>query len=276
MPATNTRPHNVDEIRNTVYARCKRWLAVALSLKGLLFAGGTLTVLTSVDSLIAPLVIAALAAASELAMWRSDFVKSVAEAVQRKLDFENSFGWRITNADLRDVLARYATNLPRLQEQSTSNYFASQDPPGLQRALQNLQESAWWSKHLTESMWKVCLIAICLLVVFCMVLLLTSIQTISDQTVLASIARVVTSAILLLFSLNLLRSMVGYFTFSKKAEKAEDAASKLLAGGSIDDIEPIKLWQEYQLARASASLLPTWMWKLRQKKLNQLWQAYHN
>ena len=90
-------------------------------------------------------------------------------------------------------------------------------------------------------MWKVCLIAICLLVVLCVILLLISIQTISDQRVLASIAKLVTSAILLLFSLTLLRSMVGYFTFSKKAEKAEDVASKLLVASSIDDIEPIKL-----------------------------------
>jgi hypothetical protein len=276
MSSNKTRPHNVDEIRNAVYARCKRWLAVALSLKGLLFAGGTLTVLSSVDSLIAPLVIAALAAASELAMWRSDFVKGVAEAVQRKLDFENSFGWHITNADLRDVLARYATDLQALQEESTSNYFASQEPPGPQRALQNLQESAWWSKHLTESMWKVCLIGICVLVVLCLGLLLTSIQAISDQAVRVSIAKVITSGILLLFSLNLLRSMVGYFTFSKKAEKTEDAASKLLETGSARDIDPIKIWQEYQLARASAPLLPTWMWKLRQRRLNQLWQHYHN
>jgi len=276
MSAVNTRRHNVDKIRNVVFARCKRWLAVALSLKGLLFAGGTLIVVIPLDSWIAPLVIAAIAAASELTMWRSDFLKGVAETVQRKLDFEDSFGWRITNADLRDVIARYAKNLPSLQEKSASNYFASQDPPGAQRALQNLQESAWWSKHLTESMWKVCLIAICLLVILCVILLLISIQTISDQKIQASIAKLVTSAILLLFSLTLLRSMVGYFTFSKKAEKAEDAASKLLAGSSTDNIEPIKLWQEYQLARASAPLLPTWMWKLRQKKLNQLWQDYHN
>src|SRR5438094_4725834 len=147
MLAVDTRPHNVDKIRDMVSARCKRWLAVALSLKVLLFAGGTLTVVMSIDSWIAPLAIAAIVAASELTMWRSDFLKGVAETVQRKLDFEDSFGWRITNADIRDVLARYGKNLSLTQEESASNYFASQDPPGTQRALQNLQESAWWSKH---------------------------------------------------------------------------------------------------------------------------------
>ena len=122
-------------------------------------------------------------------------------------------------------------------------------------------------------MWKVCLAAICLLVLLCVILLLISIQTISDQKVLASIAKLVTSTILLLFAFSLLRSMVGYFVFSKKADKAQDAASRLLSEPS-NDIEPIKLWQEYQLARASAPLIPTWMHKLRQEKLNQLWRDY--
>jgi hypothetical protein len=276
MQSEPARPHNPEAVRNTLFAKCKWWLGIALSLKAAVFVGGALTILLSVGSGFAPIVIGLVAAASELAMWRSDWVKGIAETLHRKLDLEDSFGWRITNADLRDLLARIDIDLSDLAEPTEANYFASKSPPSDQRALENLQESAWWSKHLAESMWKICLGAICALIVGCILLLLTSVHAVKDQAVLSEVGKVVTSAILLIFSLSLLRFTVGYFLFSKKAEKAEERAKTLVATSSVGNIEAIKLWQEYQLARASAPLVPTRIWKLREKRLNALWRDYRN
>lgn len=276
MSASKKRPHNPEAVRNTLFAKCKYWIAVALLLKGLVFVAGAVTVMFSINSILAPVGIGIIAAASELAMWRSDFVKGIAESLHRKLDFEDSLGWRITSADLRDMLARIHVDLSALAEETTTNYFASDKTPSDRRALENLQESTWWSKHLAESMWQICLAAVCILIIGCFVLMVTSVQAIYDQAALASVGKVVTSAMLLVFSFSLLRFTAGYFMFSKKAERVEDVARTLLGSGSVDQVEVIKLWQDYQLARASAPLVPTRIWKLREKRLNQLWQAYRD
>jgi hypothetical protein len=42
----------------------------------------------------------------------------------------------------------------------------------------------------------------------------------------------------------------------------------------LENVDVLKLWQDYQLARASAPIVPTWIWKKREKKLNKLWLTY--
>lgn len=215
-------------------------------------------------------------AAAELAMWKSDKVKGVAESLHRKLDLENSFGWPITNAEISDILARTSCNLDHLSQdqQIGSNFFASKHEPGPGRAIANLQESAWWSKHLAESMWIICLLVMLALVICSVVLLIVSLNTVSNTIVLNQMGRIVTSVILLIFSLGIFRFTLGFYSFAQSAERIEDSAKALAARAPVENVDVLKLWQDYQLARASAPILPTWVWKIREQKLNKLWAAY--
>jgi hypothetical protein len=195
-------------------------------------------------------------------------------------------------------LARYAGNIEAFSEPSAGNYFASTEPPGARRAVENLRESAWWSMHLSETMWWIFITLIVLVFVGCIFLLNLSVQDVSQAShhaittaqnqgpqptatpaesvspaVSASVVKVVTSAVLFIFSYGLFKFATGYFSFSAKSRQVADKAEVILNNGAIDEVQAIKLWQDYHLARDAAPMLPNWVWKIREKKLNKLWKA---
>jgi hypothetical protein len=88
---------------------------------------------------------------------------------------------------------------------------------------------------------------------------------------MGAISRVVTSLITLVLSLGIVRLMLGYYAFSRKSGRVEDSADKLLNTENIDQIDAVKLMSEYHVARATAPVMPTWMWKLKRDELNKLW-----
>jgi hypothetical protein len=147
------RQYNLELLRNALFARCKLLWGAGLITKFFVFALGTIVVFVSVHAKIVALMGLILAAISEFLQWLSDRWKSAANQLHRKLDFENSFGWKITDREIMDFLARYAGDIERFCGSSKENFFASNEPPGSRRALENLRESAWWSMHLSESMW---------------------------------------------------------------------------------------------------------------------------
>ena len=84
----------------------------------------------------------------------------------------------------------------------------------------------------------------------------------------------VSAAKLFIVSYGLIRLAVGYFSFSQKSKQIKEKAESLLEVQCDKEVSAIKLWQDYHLSRASAPLLPTWIWWLREKKLNALFKAY--
>lgn len=254
----------------------KKWSIAALWCKFLVFFVGILAVLLPLIPRYTPFLIIFLEILSELFLWRSDVNKGTAEALLRKLDARNSFGWAISNAEMSDLLIRSPSNVDRLvfAEALAQEYFASQEGVGAKRALENIQESAWWSKHLSERMGQYYLIGTCTLISLSIIVLLFCVQTLGNINNLTSIGRIVTSTLMLVFSLSLFRSVVGYFDFSNKAERIEKSVENLLASQHLDDSEAIKIMNEYHLARAAAPLIPSWLWKSMRPSLNEMWQKY--
>ncbi|MCW5968650.1 MAG: hypothetical protein KIT57_09060 [Blastocatellales bacterium] len=274
----NELKHDPGLLCQALFDRAKTWLIVAMLCKVLAFAVGTLVIFFSVISKQAPFLVAGLTLASELFTWRSDRNKGTAESLRRKLDMRDSFGWPISKAEMSDLLIRIPKklrkNLP--VESDRENYFESKESAGPKRAVENIRESAWWSKHLSEKMWQICLVATIVLAALSVILLIASVETIRDFDTLSSMGRAVTSAILLIFSLGLLRLTISYYNFSNKAGQVEDQAERLLCPEPIDDVQAIKLCHEYQLARAAAPLIPTWVWKWQRNDLNELWADYRS
>lgn len=274
--STLTRPHNGRVLRNKLFALSHRWLAAAFGLKLTAFIIGAVSVSLSVFPKSSPFVISFCLFVAELCIWRSERVKSLGQTLHRKLDLEDAFGWTISGAEMSDILARSPFKLECLANGSvpTPKYWTSDETPGAKRAMQNVQESAWWSKHLAESMWLICLALPIVLLIGSITLLIFSIVTFKDADRLSNAARMVTSAILLMFSVGFIRFTVGYFSFSKSAERVEQSAKVLLSADDCEMVEAIKLWQDYQLARATAPIIPTWIWRFRHGKLNALWNHY--
>lgn len=293
MPPNRT--HNPELIRNGLFARCKFFWGAGLSVKLIVFILGVVVVITPVDGKIIAIIGLILAATSECLMWQSDRWKGAAHGLHRKLDFENSFGWFISDSELLDHLARYPGNTDELVGKSTGSYFASNESPGPRRAVENLRESAWWSMHLSESMLRWTVVVIVGVVIGCLLLLNASITNLAQpqpipapssagapQTtetksgVSAQTIKIVTSAILFIFSYGLVKFATGYQSFSTKSRQIKESAETLLKSDQVEEVPAIKLWQDYHLAREASPILPTWIWKLREKKLNALWKCYAN
>lgn len=290
---TLNRQHNPELIRNGLFARCKFYWGAALIVKLLVFILAVTVVVAPIDGKIIAIIGLILAVASECLIWQSDRWKSAAHGLHRKLDFENSFGWFISESELMDYLARYPGDTDELVGKTTGSYFASGESPGPKRAMENLRESAWWSMHLSESMFWRTVMVIFGIVVACILLLNISVtnfnqpqsatSTASSVTqhpteiqsgASAQIVKIVTSAILFIFSYGLLKFATGYYSFSTKSKQVKGSAEILIQSGNIDQIQVIKLWQEYHLAREASPIIPTWIWRLREKRLNTLWNIY--
>ena len=204
--------------------------------------------------------------------WRSDDFKGTAEKIKRQLEEHDGFGWNISESDLANVMAecpkRFLATLSH--EQLAGSVFASGTGKGPRRAVENLRESAWWSKHLAKITATGLKLIILILFVGAISALLVSIKTVADRAVLANIAKVVTSTLVLGFSLGLLRLLQSYLVFSQKAGDAEQKGERLLKE-EVEAVDAVRVLSSYQMARASAPLLPTFVWKLNKDRLNNIW-----
>jgi hypothetical protein len=105
--------------------------------------------------------------------------------------------------------------------------------------------------------------------------LLVSIDVLRGYEALASMGRVVTSALMLVLSLGLVRLTLAYYQFSRKAELIERDAGRQLKTAP-DKLEAVKSWHDYQVARAGAPLIPSSLWKWMNKDLNEAWLEYRS
>jgi hypothetical protein len=273
---SNQIKQNPRALCQVYFTLAKRWAKFSFICKLVGFLVGVLTVMIPLVPTYAPVLVFVLAILADWLAWRSDNYKGIAEALLRKLDGHDSFGWALSKAELSDLLMRSPLRVNKLvvTKALSGEYFASKEPPGTKRALENLQESAWWSKHLSERMGNYYLVGTCLLVGIAILVLLISVQAIDNTQTLFSLGRVVTSALTLVFSLNLFRSVLGYQSFSTKAGQIEKAVENLLVSQGVQESEAIKLMSEYQLIRASAPLIPTWLWNRMENELNATWKQY--
>ncbi len=268
--------HNPRVLDGFLRESAETWWNLSMLFKAGVFVVGTLTILLTSLSQSAPFVIVGFTAFSELCRWRSGTIRDAWEALHRELDASDSFDWPIPKAELADLLTQSSQKLQeRLSSKKTEQpYFASKQPPGPRRGIENMQESAWWAKHLARRAGNFYATLIIILVVGSIVALIASIETIRSFDMLSSIGRVVTSALMLIFSLDLIRTALAYYKYSRKAALIVERAERLLEEDTADMINAITLMQDYHLAHAEAPMSPSWMWKRARSVLNEMWQTY--
>lgn len=97
--------------------------------------------------------LAVFALISECTAWWLSYQASkahgLAEQARRRNLLMDAFGKTSENLDLTDLLESFDVKLTKAAESlEQPSYFASSRPHGLQRLKDNLQESAFWTKHL--------------------------------------------------------------------------------------------------------------------------------
>lgn len=267
---------NVRQLSQYYFTITKKWWTAAWWLKIATFVFGLGVVFFPDISVWVTLLVGTLSFASETCNVCSSNEKATAETLLRNLDLQDSFGWEIQDIEIADAFVSLPTKVQHQLSytEHPDDYFASSKSSGWNRAMQNLQESAWWSKHLSRCMGRYTFVLTIILVVISVVTLLISSFLIPVASQLTSINRIVISILLLIVSLGLIPLTIGYFNFSIRAGDAQQRASDLLKSDSDNTIQAIKVFNEYHLARATAPLVPTWLWKRKNISLNRAWRVF--
>lgn len=140
--------------------------------------------------------------------------------------------------------------------------------------MENLQESAWYTKNLAKKMKACCFVltvAIPSICVICLLITLLYVNVTEQQTY---IAKITTASLLLVVSSGLIQFTKNYDNLHKKAETAENQASKLLESPNDETLPAIRTFNEYHLAKAIAPPIPDLLWNWSEKKLNSSWAKF--
>ncbi len=253
----------------------KWWWGASLASKIVGFGIGMC--LTLLPAELVPFLVFAFTLLAELCMYRSDAVKGTAQQFRRKLDLQDGFGWPMPATERSDFLVRCSPSVKRRARTRPVGeaYFASTEPPGPRRALKNVSESAWWTKHLAGNMTIICSTTVIVGVIVSFGILIMAIQATGTHTTQVSVARIVTSILMLLLSMGIIKLAISYSSLGKNSARSEAAAERALET-TPDELGAFKVVSDYHLSRAVGPIIPTWIWRLRQKNLNQTWKELRN
>ncbi len=255
--------------------KAKNWWGLSLGLQMLVFAVGIVATSAGVGAKISAFSVVMLSVASYLCHLRSSTWQGRGDCLQRKLDFHDAYGWEIPSSEWSDILATVGPrDRHRLKTVAQESYFASEHPPGARRAVQNLQESSWFSKHLACVAGHISLTVIVVLLGISIAAMAIAMSSLKDFDLMANLARVVTAALMLVFSMDILSLILRYYAFSSEAGMIERQTNEHIVSGQNDVVSSLKLWQDYHVSRAMAPLIPTWLWQWKRGDLNQIWETY--
>ena len=268
---------NLRGINRYQYLQAKRLSTLSNLASSAVFVVAVVAIFGDSFSPYGPSVMVVLIAISELLRWRSDVRKGLAEKLLRGLDLHQSFNRPISAADIRDVFSSLsAKQRENFETDAVDDYFAARSiVEGPQGAIEQLMESAWYTKHQSHIMAWIHIAAAVIVVFISLATLTISSNELTELSSRQDVSKLVASWLLLLFSFGILRSAYSYFRLYSESGKAE-ARAEDLRGHDVTFDEALRQWYEYQLARSHAPLLPNWLWRLKKRSLDDSWRITSN
>jgi hypothetical protein len=257
-------------VMRALFRKSKYWYAAALVGKLVVSLMGLIYLYSAMSRVTEPILAFILYIASELAVWRSEKFRNLAEAALRRLEHSNSFGWKFSGVEYISLLI----NASAATQTSPEPYYASTAAPGATRALDNVLESAWWSQQLSASLRTCCLMVAAILATLAISGLWLGVAG-EPQGVSREVLSVLVSSLLgLLPAADLLRLSRNFGEFGDVSRGVVDHAESLSHSKDLRDQDVLMLLHEYQVARSNAPLIPEWLWKMKRGTLNKLWDTY--
>jgi len=255
----------------------KRWWWCARGLQALVTSIGLFVALWGKFATELALLAAVFSICVVIAQWMSDSRRSGAQAILRKFEMLDALGWNVSPRELRNLHVSLPPGVKTKLDSSSKSpykYFASKSPRSAKRLMENLTETTYFSQHLAKRSAQVFFAITALIFAAAVILLILALQESTTQTVEETTAKVVVSVLVFLFTAGFVRLTYEFYNFSQIASRIEAGASLLCRQDNIDMEEAIKLYHEYQIARAGAPLIPTQIWKWMRDELNKRWEQY--
>lgn len=278
MTNSVSSPTTCDEILKrlviTAFDKAKWWSMTTIAIQASIFLVGLVAIFVPKITTSYPWVGLPLAVVGAWVATKGSGYKSVAEQLKRQQELSDGFGRKLSAAQLSDIKHQLGNDLPEdkhlVLKQGVT--YASASEKGPKRVLENLIESAWFSKHLSAVCVKILTTVTVLALISSISALFWSLENISATTDAIGASRFIASTLIFALSVGLVRSLRGYQSFHDKCVTIESQAQNQMA--SDDNFEALRILAEYQLARAGAPMIPTWVWKLRKDQLNEDWKVH--
>ena len=257
---------------NICFAKAKFWSMAKWLIEVALFVGGVIAVFVPAISheyppaaLVTALILAGVSA-------RTEKLKGLAETLKRDHEYWQGFGRTPSLsrlADLQVCTGKLSEAENQLLRQGL--IFSSDKTAGPARVVENLVESAWFTKHLSGWCRNLFFGVFVISLILSVVLLLITAFSVAQVSSRLAAAKCVSATLTFLISVGVLREWLSFMEFSKNAGEIEAEAERL-SHREITEFEAQRLLAEYQMIRAAAPLIPTFVWKLRRETLNETWK----
>lgn len=258
-------PDQMRASASDLFLSAKRFYAGSLITKGGAFLAGLITAFTGLSWWI-PIFLLSLATAADALQMASETRKGKAEDFTRRVEFWDGFGWPPSERELRQM--------PLTRTRPDALYFASDQISGPVRAMENLEEQAWWSRELYGRMASLLLGTFFVMVIAAVLVLL--IVSLSGQGITGQPGvKLVIAGLNVVLSFGLWRLYASYqkaaYTSAQVEHTADALKRKYASDSNFPELEAVRLYHGYQLARASAPLIPDTIYRLFRGELNRRW-----
>ena len=165
------------------WANTSRFLVVIITIVSLLWKEGLEWIWA---------IAALLTAGYTIFQWRADYLQGRTEAIKRKLEFQDGLGWTISEREKSDLILE-ASNAAKKMASGTeeSPYFDSQEAVSPRRTVENLKQSAWYTRHQAKLMARYVLAGSAIVFVLAFILIVVILQSPPLQELGPSIGRIV-------------------------------------------------------------------------------------
>jgi hypothetical protein len=270
------------KINAKTFRKAKKWYLGYVISQFAVLAFAITSIFTEVNSKLNAIIVFLGVLTAELVRWRSDYWKSQGESAKRKWEMADGFGVSVDGKYIADWLA----SKPRGLLSDVSDYeirgldFDSGQPLGPRRAVENTEESAWWSKHESRKMVVYMSFILVVVIVAAFIALALGIGALKAANVpqsgssVQTVGGIICSVLMFVFSINLVRLLVEFWSFASEAEGILRRCAVLLKARNISQGDALAVMHDYQTARNSTPLIPTFIWKFHGNHLREQWLSF--
>lgn len=264
---------DLDVLKSSVFRKAECLLIIADSSRIVVVLLGLITNFLDVQAVAMALFSAILTINYAVSSWLSDKTKSVANSILSSFEMREGLGWKISSKEVSDWLADLPPRIRRrVASPSVHRYFASQLAPSYRKTLENLAESAWYTKHQAHRAGVIVIVLAVIILLASAFSLALIFQSLSTETHREAIAKAAITVISFLFAGGYVLRGIDYLLYSQSVDRIEEKSVLLCKQEEPEMADVIKLLRDYQVIRATAPLLPSWLWKTMESRLNAAWE----
>src|ERR1051326_7280924 len=278
----NDDRHKLCKIIAKTFRKAKWWYLGYLVSQAAVLLFGVVSIFAQLNPNLSAMIAFLGVLSVECIRWRSDCWKTQGESAKRRWEMADALGETLDGKEIADWLAAkpkgFLTDISPNEIQGSE--FDSIQPPGPRRAVENTQESAWWSKHQSRRMVNYLGFFLALVIVADFAALSLSIGALKSANVQQSgataqnVGGVLCSVLIFVFSVNLVRLLTDFWAFGSEADRILSRCSQLLKSATTTDRDALSVMHDYQTARNSAPLIPTFIWKIHGSHLREQWKDF--